>query len=92
MSDQARLSQEQAILKKEKEIADYQEKIFGQDGEMMKKRIELVKPIQDKVFNTINEYAKSNGYELVIDLASNPTILYYSPSADKTRQIIQLVK
>lgn len=92
LSEMARTSRENAILERESEILDRQEKLFGPEGELMKKRVEMLKPIQDKVFETINKYAQANGQALVIDLANNPTVLYYSPSADKTQEIIKLVK
>lgn len=92
MNATTRQQREDQIINKEKEINKYQESIFGQEGELMKKRVELIKPIQEKVFNAINLYAESKGYQVVLDLASNPTILYYAPGADKTEEIIKLVK
>lgn len=92
LSNESRASREKAILDREQEVMDYQERMFGQEGELMKKRVELVKPVQDRVFGMINSYAQSNGYDLVLDIAGNPTVLYYNPSADKTEEIIKLVK
>ncbi|MBP3355648.1 MAG: OmpH family outer membrane protein [Rikenellaceae bacterium] len=92
MSASSRQTQEDAIIAREKEIAKYQQSIFGTEGTLMKKRVELIKPIQDRVFKVIEEYAQSHGYDLVIDIAGNPTLLYYKPSADKTEEIIRLVK
>lgn len=92
LSQSTREQREDEIINREKEINRFQEQVFGQDGELMKKRIELIKPIQDKVFNAINNYAQLNNYELVLDIAANPMVLYYSPSADKTNAIIALVK
>ena len=73
-------------------MGKYQQDIFGPQGELMKKRVELVKPVQDAVFAVINQYAQSNGLDLVIDIATNPTLLYYSPKVDRTEEIIALVK
>lgn len=92
LSQATRTQREDAIINREKEINQFQEQIFGQEGELLKKRVELIKPIQDRVFNAINNYAQGNGFDVVLDIASNPTILYYSPSADKTETIINLVK
>ena len=92
LSESARLTREKAILDREEEINKYQEKIFGPEGELMKKRVEMIKPIQDKVFETINKYAAANGQAIVLDIANNPMVLYYAPSADKTQEIIKLVK
>ncbi|MCC8018172.1 MAG: OmpH family outer membrane protein [Rikenellaceae bacterium] len=91
LSQATRTQREDAIINREKEIVAFQESIFGQEGELLRRRVELIKPIQDRVFDTINNYAQANGYEVVLDISSNPTILYYSPSADKTETIINLL-
>ena len=92
LSESTRQSREDAIINREKEILAYQEQIFGQEGEWMKKRVELITPIQEKVFGVITKYAEANGQALVMDINSNPTVLYYSPKADKTEEIIKLLK
>ena len=92
MSDAQRQASENEIIAAEQRITQFEEDIFGQEGEMIKKRIETLKPIQDKVFDVINKYAEENNFDLVLDIASNPTILYYVPSKDKTQQIINLLK
>lgn len=92
LSESSRIARENAILDREAEIEEYQQKIFGPEGELMKKRVEMIKPIQDRVFETINRYAAANGQALVLDVASNPMVLYYAPSADKTQEIIRLLR
>lgn len=92
LSAAARAAREQQILDKEAEAMKYQESLFGNDGTMMKKRIELIQPIQERVFKAIESYAKSNGFDMVLDIASNATLLYYSPSVDRTEAVIKLVK
>ena len=92
LSAATRAMRENEILEKESEAVKYQESIFGNDGEMMKKRIELIQPIQERVFKAIESYAKANGFDLVLDIASNATMLYYSPAVDRTEAVIKLVK
>mgnify|MGYP003898664927 CR=1 FL=1 len=55
---------QQALSKKEKELSDYQKQKFGPDGALFKKRQELVRPIQDKVYAAIEDYSESKGYDL----------------------------
>lgn len=86
-----RSAAERSIISKEEEITKRQEEIFGEDGIIEKLREEKLKPIQDKVFKVIDAYAAANGYDLVIDIASNPIVLYYAPKADKTQEIIKIV-
>ena len=80
---------EQQILQKEEEAQKYQQEVFGEEGALMKKRLELIKPIQTKVFAAIEKYAKEKGYDLVLDKASNAFILYYGEAIDHTAQIIE---
>lgn len=88
LSDYSRQQREQQILQLEQEATEYQESIFGADGELMKRRMELIQPIQQRVFEVIERFAKAQGYDLVIDIAANPTVLYYSESVDYTNRII----
>ena len=98
MQQRASLSQssqqqyEQLILQKEAEATEYQESLFGTDGTLMNKRIELIQPIQERVFNAIESFSKQYGYDLVIDISANPTILYYSSKVDFTDRIIEALK
>ncbi|MBQ5753697.1 MAG: OmpH family outer membrane protein [Alistipes sp.] len=83
---------EQSILAKEKAAAEYQESVFGNDGVLMKKRIELIQPIQNRVFAAIEKYAVEQGCDMVLDKASNATMLYCSPAVNHTEQIIAQLK
>ena len=92
LSAAARQTRENAILNKEKEAQEYQESLFGQEGTLMKKRIEVISPIQKQVFDAIETYAKQAGADLVLDSANNPTLLYTNPSVERTQQVIDALK
>lgn len=98
MQQRASLSQssqqqyEQLILQREAEATEYQESLFGTDGELMKRRLNSIEPIQKRVFSTIESFSKQYGYDLVIDISANPTILYYSTKVDFTDRIIEALK
>ena len=79
-----RQTRENDILAKEKAAQEYQETLFGNDGTLMKKRIEMIEPIQKQVFSAIEAYAKQVGADVVLDSANNPTLLYSNPSVDRT--------
>lgn len=87
-----RQTRENDILAKEKAAQEYQETLFGNDGTLMKKRIEMIEPIQKQVFSAIEAYAKQVGADVVLDLANNPTLLYSNPSVDRTQQVIDVLK
>ena len=85
-------TRENDILAKEKAAQEYQETLFGNDGTLMKKRVEMIEPIQKKVFSAIEAYAKQVGADVVLDSANNPTLLYSNPSVDRTQQVIDVLK
>ena len=87
-----RQARENDILAKEKAAQEYQETLFGNDGTLMKKRIEMIEPIQKQVFSAIEAYAKQVGADVVLDSANNPTLLYSNPSVDRTQQVIDVLK
>jgi outer membrane protein len=83
---------EQKILEMEQEATQYQESIFGTDGTLMKRRLEMIQPIQKAVFAAIEEYAKLKGFDMIIDISQNATMLYYSSKADHTQAVIDMLK
>ncbi|MEQ2502246.1 OmpH family outer membrane protein [Alistipes onderdonkii] len=87
-----RQTRENDILAKEKAAQEYQETLFGNDGTLMEKRVEMIEPIQKKVFSAIEAYAKQVGADVVLDSANNPTLLYSNPSVDRTQQVIDVLK
>ena len=87
-----RQARENDILAKEKAAQERQETLFGNDGTLMKKRIEMIEPIQKQVFSAIEAYAKQVGADVVLDSANNPTLLYSNPSVDRTQQVIDVLK
>ncbi|MBP5557469.1 MAG: OmpH family outer membrane protein [Bacteroidales bacterium] len=89
MPENMKQKREEAIINAEKAAKDLQKKRFGKDGDLTKKREELVTPIQDRVFTAIDEYAKEKGYAFVFDVAGSMTIIYADPKWDINDQIMQ---
>ncbi len=85
-------AQENEIMKREQEAIAYQESVFGNEGTLMQRRVELIQPIQKRVFSAIESYAREEGFDLVIDSASNPTLIYRSEAIDKTQAVIDRLK
>jgi len=77
-----------AFITKEKEAKELQKSKFGVDGELFKKRQDLVKPIQDKVYNAIKDMAVKSTYAVVFDKASGTTMLYTNPKYDKSDLVL----
>ncbi|MFA6056628.1 MAG: OmpH family outer membrane protein [Taibaiella sp.] len=91
LSEDARKRREDEIVAKEKEAKDLQKKYFGYEGEVFKKRQSLVKPIQDRVYNAVQQYAQNRGYDMVYDKAGGITIFYADPKLDKSDEIVKLI-
>lgn len=91
LTDELRQKREAEIVQKEKEAKDYQKDKFGVDGELFKKRQELIKPIQDQVYNAVKEMAEKGGYAIVFDKASDITMLYTNPKYDKSDDVLEIL-
>lgn len=92
LSDDARKQREDEIMAAEKEVRDMQKRRFGPEGELFKRRQELVQPIQDKIYAAIEEYAEERGYDFVFDKSSNAAMIYTNPDYDKTEDILRRLK
>jgi outer membrane protein len=82
---------EEAIIKKEKEVKDLQKKYFSPEGELFKKRQELVQPIQEKVYNAIESIAQTRNYGFVFDRSAGMTLLYGDPKLDISDEVLDEV-
>jgi outer membrane protein len=85
-----RKAKEEEIIKKEKDAKDFQREKFGVDGELFKLRQELVKPIQESVFDAVRKMAEQKSYAVISDkAASSSAILYANPKYDQSEEILQ---
>ncbi len=82
---------EDEIIKKEKEVKELQRKKFGTEGELFNKRQELIKPIQEKIFNAIEEIATRKNYAFVFDKASGPVIMYVNSKYDISDEVLDQI-
>ena len=92
MNDEARKKREDEIMGKEKEAREAQRVKFGPEGELFRKRQELVKPIQDKVYTAIEKFANEKGYDLILDKSSSAGLIFANATYDKTQNIVDMVK
>src|SRR5687768_9829170 len=76
------------IEAKERDVKEYQKAKFGPNGELFKKRQELVKPIQDKIYNEVSKYAVAKGFDFIFDRSSGPTMLYAGDKHNKSDDIL----
>ena len=91
LSDEVRAQKEEEIMNKEKEVREMQKSKFGPDGALFKKRTELVRPIQDKVYSAIEDYANVKGYDFIFDKSGSAGIVFSNTRYDKTDDIIERI-
>lgn len=89
LSQDMKAKREEAIIAKEKEMKDLQNKYFGMEGELFKKREELVKPIQDEILKAIKEIAVEGSYAVIFDTATGGNILFANPKFDISDQVLE---
>ena len=82
---------ENEILNKENEAKELQRKRFGPQGELFTKTEELISPIQDKIFNAIEDFAKEKRYDVIFDQSSNISMLFSDKKLDKSDNIIKML-
>ncbi|MDY5969521.1 MAG: OmpH family outer membrane protein [Bacteroidales bacterium] len=89
LPDNLKRKREDEIIAKEKEAKDLQKKRFGSGGDLDKKREELVKPIQDKVYNAIERIAREKNYAFILDKAGSATLLFVNAKYDISDEILE---
>jgi outer membrane protein len=89
LSQDMKVKREEAIIAKEKEMKDLQNKYFGVEGDLFKKREELVKPIQDEILKAIKEISIEGSYAVIFDTATGGNILFANPKNDLSDQVLE---
>lgn len=89
LSDDMKRKREDVIITKEKDYKQLQKKYFGPNGDLFKKRQGLVKPIQDDVFNAVQEISNEGSYSIVFDKAGGTTLFFTNPKFDLSDQVLQ---
>lgn len=89
LSDDMKKKREDEIIAKEKEANDLKRKYFAPDGELFKKREALVKPIQDEIYNAVQEICEQQGYQVVLDKSSTNNLIFASPKIDISDELLE---
>jgi outer membrane protein len=89
LSDDLKKKREDELFNHEKEVRDLQRKRFGFEGDLFKKRQELIKPVQDKVYNAIQKIAVSRMYDFILDKSEGITVIFADPKLDKSEDVLR---
>jgi len=88
LTDEMRKEREEEIVRKEQEAKELQRQRFGVDGDLFKRRQELIQPIQDDIYNAIKEVAQGGGFSVIFDKGNQSNILYADPRYDKSDRVL----
>ena len=89
LTEEMKKKRQDEILKKEQEIKAYETKQFGYDGQLFKKRVELNKPAQDKIFEAVEKVVKARKLDFMFDRNGDLTLLYANPTHDYTEFVLE---
>lgn len=91
LPDDIKKKRENEIIAKEQEVKELQKKYFGTEGELFKKRQELIQPIQEKIYNAIESIATTSNYAFVFDKSGGMTLLWGNPKFDISDDVLDEV-
>ena len=89
LSDELKKKREDELFNNDKELKDLQRKRFGYEGDIFKKRQELIKPIQDRVYNVVQKLAVSKLYDFILDKSEGITVIFADPKLDKSDDVLK---
>jgi outer membrane protein len=88
LSAEMKTKREEEIIKKEQAAMDLKRKYFGADGELYKKREQLMKPIQDEIYEAVKAIATDKGYQMIVDRSSAMSVIFASPQIDVSNEVL----
>lgn len=89
LSDELKKKREDQLFVKEKALRDLQRQRFGFEGDLFKRRQDLVKPIQDKVYNAVQKLAVQRGYDFILDKSEGITVIFADPKLEKSEDVLK---
>jgi outer membrane protein len=92
MTDQTRTEAQKELSELENKISTYRDQKFGANGELFQKQDELMKPVQNKVFNAIQEIAADENLDFVFDRSGDIMLLFAKPEYDITAMVLEKIK
>ena len=91
LPDETKKTRQQEIIELEMKAKEMQKKRFGVEGDLFKKRKELIDPIQEKIYKAVKQLAKDNSYSFILDKSKNSNIIYAEPKYDKSDAVLRKI-
>lgn len=84
-----RKDKQEEIISKEEELEQYRVRHFGPEGELFKQQEQLMRPIQERILEAVEEVATSGGYDYVLDKSGSTLFLFYRDQYDLSIQVLE---
>ena len=91
LSEELKKKREDQLFNNEKTLRDLQRKRFGFEGDLFKKRQELIKPLQDKVYNSVQKLAVARQYDFILDKSEGITVIFADPKLDRSDEVLRFL-
>lgn len=92
LSEQKRVEIEKELITLEDQISKFRQEKFGVRGELFQKQEELMKPLQNRIFNAIQDVAKENDFDFIFDRSGDIIFLFAKEEYDVTRLVLEKLK
>ena len=89
LTEEMKKKREGDINERREEVKEYQKSKFGVEGDLFKRREELVAPIQEQIFQAIEDIASQSQYMVVFDKANHSNMLYTNPKYDISDKVLK---
>ena len=89
LTERMKTKRREEILKKEDEAKEFKKDKFGIEGELFKKRKELVKPIQEKIYKAVQQTASVGRYAMIFDKSGDATMVFTNPKYDLSDDVLR---
>ena len=89
LTDELKKKRQDELYNREKEVRDLQKRRFGFEGDLFRKRQELIKPIQDRVYIAIQKLAVERSYDFILDKSEGITVIFADPKLDRSDDVLK---
>lgn len=89
LTEEMKKDRRKEIERKMNEVKEYQKKVFGFEGLFFLKKRELIKPVQDKVWEAVEKVCKNNRLAIMFDKSGELVMIYTDPIHDYTDYVLE---
>jgi outer membrane protein len=92
LPEQAQVQEENKLSDMQKKIVDLRNQRFGQNGDLYQQQNTIMRPVQEKIMQAIQDVAKDGNYDYIFDKSGEALLMYTNPKYDLTQQILDKLK